>query len=280
MEEKQKFGGFWTRQKVEIFKKYLKAYLDIMKNQNFSLIYFDGFAGSGECETQDGTYESVGLQVIQFEHEKKFDIYYLVEQDENYCNILKERISIFKKNESSTRKIYSVKEDGNNKLRDLCTYLQKNQYTRALAFIDPYGLQVNWETLLACKGLGIDLWILIPTGAANRLLTITGEIEESWYGKLESFLGLSRAEIREHFYNTSVYTTLFGDESAVHKKVNAIEKLNTLYRTKLKEIWKHVSEAFPLRNNQNTTLFHFVLASNNPSALKIANDIIQKELSS
>lgn len=43
------FGGNWTKIKIEILVKYAKAYLTIMKSRTFfKLLYFDGFAGSGE----------------------------------------------------------------------------------------------------------------------------------------------------------------------------------------------------------------------------------------
>jgi len=43
-----KFGGDWTKIKIEILVEYAMAYLVIMnKYPFFKLLYFDGFAGSG-----------------------------------------------------------------------------------------------------------------------------------------------------------------------------------------------------------------------------------------
>lgn len=43
------WGGPWTEKKLDAFIKYVKAYLTIMnKNPQYTTIYFDGFAGSGE----------------------------------------------------------------------------------------------------------------------------------------------------------------------------------------------------------------------------------------
>ena len=42
-----KFGGNWTKQKMQIVVDYAKAYLTIMnKYPHFKTLYFDGFAGS------------------------------------------------------------------------------------------------------------------------------------------------------------------------------------------------------------------------------------------
>ena len=61
-----KFGGDWTNQKIDIITSYAKAYLTVMKDRPyFKLIYFDGFAGSGEitAENKDNI-EGAALRII------------------------------------------------------------------------------------------------------------------------------------------------------------------------------------------------------------------------
>lgn len=41
------FGGQWTAIKLNVLQQYLNAYLKVMKNQPFNLVYIDAFAGSG-----------------------------------------------------------------------------------------------------------------------------------------------------------------------------------------------------------------------------------------
>lgn len=49
--ESSPWGGQWTEEKLAAFEKYVNAYLTIMNSfrekNNWKLIYFDGFAGSG-----------------------------------------------------------------------------------------------------------------------------------------------------------------------------------------------------------------------------------------
>ena len=42
-----KFGGNWTKKKLDCLKQYVVAYEKVMKNQPFKLFYIDAFAGSG-----------------------------------------------------------------------------------------------------------------------------------------------------------------------------------------------------------------------------------------
>lgn len=44
---KQKFGGPWTEQKLEMVSKYLNFYLIALKNQSFRKVYIEVFAGTG-----------------------------------------------------------------------------------------------------------------------------------------------------------------------------------------------------------------------------------------
>ena len=49
-ESNQKFGGNWTREKLQILGKYLDSYTTVMKDQNFRISYIDAFAGTGWVE--------------------------------------------------------------------------------------------------------------------------------------------------------------------------------------------------------------------------------------
>ncbi|HUS03399.1 MAG TPA: three-Cys-motif partner protein TcmP [Chitinophagaceae bacterium] len=271
-----KFGGNWTDKKISIVVDYTKAYLTIMnKYPQFKCLYFDGFAGSGdikktrkESEVKKGT----AIRVLEIDQPKEFDIYYFVEKKDQFKKQLQEII----KEKFPKKKTYVVCGDCNEKLFSLSAYLKKNKSYRVLAFIDPFGMSVNWASLQALQGLGIDLWILVPTGiGVNRLLKKDGNISEAWLLKLENFLGISREEILKNFYRQYSYHNLFDDELVTIqvKEGNAIKKIHDLYKARLITIFKYVSDAFVLRNSNNSIMFHFMMATNNPSAFKIANEI-------
>jgi three-Cys-motif partner protein len=271
----QQFGGNWTDQKMKIVVEYAKAYLTIMAQQSrIKTIYFDGFAGSGMITREDGEYVKKGtaLQILDITSPKAFDIYYFVELDDELKSSLEKQI----RENYKDRKAFVIKDDCNNKLKALATYLKENKSYRALAFIDPYGMAVNWSSIEALKGLGLDLWILVPTGVgANRLLKVNGDISNSWYKALETFLGLDRMEIDRRFYNRTITQTLFGEEKKVTKAKQSIHKLGLLYAERLNEIFKFVSEPFLLKNSTNSVMYHFMMATNNPVAVKIANSVIK-----
>jgi len=273
-----KFGGNWTEQKIEMVVSYAKAYLVIMnKYPQFKTLYFDGFAGSGDIDTSSTEMENLkgaSIRVLEIENPKTFDVYYFVEKDEanktDLGNSIKEKFS--------NRKVHVVNEDCNNKLQSMASFLKMNKSYKVLAFIDPYGMAVNWKSIECLKELGIDLWILVPTGlGVNRLLKRNGEISDSWLNKLELFLGINRDEIINHFYKRYSQHDLFSEQPVDLriKENNAISKIHSLYTQRLLTVFKYVSEAFVLRNSNNSIMYHFMMATNNTAALKIANDIVK-----
>jgi len=255
------FGGFWTQQKIEIFGKYLFAYLQIMKEQQFELIYFDGFAGCGRIEPENsglegGSFiESVALQVLGLKHTKVFDLYYMVDKHKKRSIQLAELV----RQKFPELNAHVVRSDCNEKLIGMAEYMRKNNRRRSLAFIDPFGMSLKWSSLKSCGGLGIDMWILIPTGVAvNRLLMKQQErIPESWLRRLEDF---------------------YGSETSVQKTENAVQRAIDLYRDRLGTIWNHVSKPFPMRNSTGSIMYHFLMATNYAVGLGIANEIIGKKL--
>lgn len=269
------FGGNWTEAKMKIVIDYAQAYLTIMNKQSWAkTLYFDGFAGSGLIEVSQNkeTIKGTALRILEIEKPKPFDIYYFVEKDEKYKRSLQTKIE----EEYFGKNAHVVKADCNLKLMDMAKYLKANPNYCALAFIDPYGMSVNWKSIEALKKLRIDLWILVPTGlGVNRLLRKDNNIPETWLIKLEQFLGLSRTEIADHFYSHSTVNTLFGDEPFINKEKSAIQKIGKLYTQRLKTVFDFVSDSFIMRNSNNSIMYHFMMATNNAAALKIANEIIK-----
>src|SRR6266536_4639164 len=280
------FGGNWTKIKIEILVEYAKAYLQIMnvyaRRYNWKLLYFDGFAGSGEIvkvvdDKFTGYYDvsfTIGAarRIIKIEDPRPFDEYYFVEKD----------LKNFKQLEESTKKafprkkIFAVQDDCNKKMLDLANYLRnpKNKHYRTLAYVDPCGMQVEWRSIECLRGFTMDIWVWVTTGlGVNRLLKNNGLISDAWLERLEIFLGIDRGTIEKYFYKKE--ETLFSDITIMRKE-DAIKKSAKLYQSRLKTVFEFVSNPYELKNSANSVMYHLFLASNNKTALIIANDIVKK----
>lgn len=152
-----------------------------------------------------------------------------------------------------------------------------NKFTKkdaALVLLDPFGMQVKWRTIQNLQDKRIDLWILLPSGVIiNRLLDKNGDLKNK--DLIMECLGLSETEIKDNFYKTVHQDSLFGKIVQTQKIPDAITNIAKLYIQKLNKIFKYVTDpSLELKNSKNVTIFHFIFASNNEAALKIASQII------
>ncbi|WP_426327768.1 three-Cys-motif partner protein TcmP [Pedobacter sp. R-06] len=275
MTSNNKFGGDWTQKKIEIITSYTSAYLTIMAGQKFKLLYFDGFAGSGEIETiNEEAVTGAAIRIMDIGKPAGFDMYYFVELVKKYADNLRSTIA---KRYGTSKKYYVINSDFEKKIDSLVSFLcrEENKYYRVLAFVDPKGMQVRWKSLEKLQGHGIDMWILVPIGmGVTRLLTKDGELSDEWILKLNDFLGMSKEEVLKYFYFPP-QTDLFGDVSTKRHK-HVVDKAAKLYQEKLNTVFKFVSKGFVLKNSKNSPMYHFFLASNNKNAVKIANEVMNK----
>jgi|HubBroStandDraft_2_1064218.scaffolds.fasta_scaffold83547_2 three-Cys-motif partner protein len=273
------FGGNWTVKKIEMIVDYAKAYLTIMnKYPQFKTLYFDGFAGSGnitnERKADRQTIKGGAIRILEIDVPKAFDMYYFVEMNEKDAEDLRSTV----KTSFASRNVHVVSEDCNKKLVSMAEFLQRDSCWRVLAFIDPYGMSLNWSSVEVLKGLGIDLWILVPTGiGVGRLLKGDGKISDIWLNRLERFLGISRQEIMDKFYKRVSLQGLFDNELVTLqvKEANSITKIHNLYKERLSTVFKFVSDPFIMRNSKNSIMYHFMMATNNAAAFNISNDIVK-----
>lgn len=264
------------------------------------LLYFDGFAGSGtrnseedaleirQAETLFGQhlttdelnlYQGAAERVVRIEGDgiRSFDYYYFVDINEANCNALKEKLSAYQ----TTGKRHHLHLDANEAVQRLAGTLRNYSNCKALAFLDPFGMQINWSSIKALKDLSVDLWILVPTGVIiNRLLKrkISSLEGLPHADRLTGFFGMTEEDIRSYFYTEKHEPTLFDIEPVITKEENAIRKIAQLYVDRLKSIFPYVtSEPMVLYNSNNVPIYHLVFAAKNGTAMKIAQDIIDKK---
>lgn len=290
---RQRFGGDWTEQKLECVRKYLQAYTKIMSKQPFRFAYIDAFAGTGYRETESDEDPNelmfpdlVSSEVVSFhdgsarnalEVKPSFMKYVFIEKNINrYAELqeLKKEFSL--KAEFSEDMIECVHGDANEYLENLCQKSWKNH--RALVFLDPYGMQVEWKTLESIANTqAIDLWILFPIGTVNRLLKKNGEIQPSLRTRLDSCFG--EPDWYAVFYQLAKQISFF-DEEQWQKMGDIFATIEEYFIERLQGVFKGVAtNPLILRNSKNVPLYLLCFAAGNqrgaPIAVKIAQDILE-----
>ena len=285
------FGGKWTNEKLDLIKKYLKAYATIMNKQNFKFAYIDAFAGSGYFRKIDNQSRSLfmpefgveekhffdGSARIALRIKPKFQHYIFVEKDENRSKQLEKLKTEFP---DKADNIQVINEESNKYLQNICKKDWSNH--RAVVFLDPYGMQVKWKTVeVIASTKAIDLWILFPLGQAiNRLLKRDGNIRHSTKNTLTEFFGEERWF--EEFYTKSTQLSIIEENIKKYQKNADFNKISTYFSERLNTIFKgRVSIPRPLYNSTNNPLFLLFFAAGNEkgarTAIKIANYILESK---
>jgi len=97
---------------------------------------------------------------------------------------------------------------------------------------------------------------------------------------LEDFFGLPQQVIFDRFYEQKEAEANLFDmgREEVRKVKNIIGEIDQLYRDQLGQIFPYVTpEPIVMRNSRGLPIFHFVCASHNETAVKIAQQIINKK---
>lgn len=286
----QSFGGKWTEDKLQIVQKYLEAYLSIMRrNENasryFEISYLDGFAGSGEgYQSSSGLFEEfIDPETQEFykgsvhralEAKYHFDHYLFLDSNETYLDRLQTTIDLFPERAKLCEK-HAV--DVNQFIPGWIDKMKHNH--RALVFLDPYGMQVEWKTLeYLAKSEKTDVWLLMPLGQGVKRMLTNQEPPEKWSARLTKFFG--DESWRSEFYKVEAVDTLFGPEDLIQRDAS-FDGIKDYFVRRLKQIFVGVlEEPAILRNSKDFPLYMLCFAASHPkgapTALRIAKDISRK----
>jgi three-Cys-motif partner protein len=294
----QSFGGVWTDEKLTRLRKYLVAYRQIFSGnpaaRYFRTWYVDAFAGAGtqpppsppetgQVRLLDESYSDVesreyrsGSPKIALSLEDSFDRYLFIESDKGQLSELKKLVDRDYPEKSARCEFRHG--DANRVLKTWCDERDWSK-ERAVVFLDPYGMQVEWstiESLAASKA--IDLWYLFPLGiGVLRLLTRTGDIDERWTSRLDALFGTH--EWRTEFYKKPTQARLFPDGATVARTVTPEAVMNFL-EARLNRCFAGVAHGLILRNSKSNPLYCLCFAAANERgakpALKIARDILKR----
>jgi three-Cys-motif partner protein len=295
------FGGDWTSTKLDVIAKYLAAYTTALKDKPtperaFRKAYIDGFAGTGyrtarrereEEPTANGPLpfpdlaEAAPQQLLDgsarlaLKVEPRFDRYIFIERDAKRCGELEGLKTEFPELAQGIR---VEQGEANTEIQKICN--KDWSAHRAVLFLDPYGMQVEWQTIEAIATTkAIDLWLLFPLGiGVSRLLTRSGEIPKGWRTRLDKLLGTT--DWYDEFYKkVQQPTDLFGNtEERIVKATN--ETIARYFNDRLKTIFPGVADPGVLRNSSNNPLYLLCFAAGNakgaPIAMKIANHLLKE----
>ena len=267
--------------KTEIVEKYLSFFVRALKAQSFRLVYIDAFAGSGAFkyvpdestlgqlfESSEGT-EHAGSAQRALRLQPAFDKIVFIEKRASNVTALRELIS-----KSQHKSALVEQGDVNQVLKGLCDpRLWRGQ--RGVIFLDPFGMEVEWETLkLIAATQALDLWYLFPLAGTARCLPLNAaKLDQSKRSAMTRVLGTS--EWYDAFYQSvdSKSHDLWGDTVAPSaRRKQGLDEIERFVAKRLRTIFPDVAPAKRLHGPRNQQLFSlfFTVSNPNPKAITLA----------
>jgi len=273
METRDDDVGPWSEQKLKLLQKYLRAYVQILSKQEWckGYEYIDAFAGSGKPKSRDEQRYVDGSPRVALGLTPAFTRYHFIELSDWRRKKLEALVAEF-----SNREVRIYGGDCNEALQNrIVPQLSESSFRRAIAFLDPFGMQLEWETLEAmAKVKTIEVLLNFPVMAINRNVRRRHpqSIPVSLVDAMNRFWGTEewRAELFESV------PTLFGEET-VRVKQSGIE-LGERFRKRLKTVYPHTTSPLLMANSKNAPLYCLMFAGHKATGARIVEQIFGRFL--
>ncbi len=274
------FGGAWTGKKLEILREYLCFYTIALRATPFKLVYIDAFAGTGRCTIKErGTKRTIaGSAQIALDVEPRFGELIFIEKKPKHVRQLQALLDTHPSSVNSR----IVQGSADEELRGVLAS-QNWRATRGVLFLDPYGLQCDWQTVKLIAGTqALDVFFLVSLSGIYR--QATNDLRDADKDKIESlnrFLGTPD-------WQTELYQAqggLFGEDSH-HRHANP-EGVTRYVKKRLETIFAKVIDPTVLyhidgQGRRGAPLYALFFAVSNPGkpaialATKVSKEIMAK----
>lgn len=197
------FGAQHTELKLSIVEGYLKAFTRALQPYFEQPWYIDAFAGTGSrtvrVEAREGDLfdapaperveQRRGSAQIAIDVEPKFDRLVFMDTKAAHCAALRELAD-----RHQDRDIAVVEGDANRAIQSEIAW-DGWKRTRAVMFLDPYGMDVEWATLKATAATkAIDVWFLFSLSGLYRQATRRSSDIDPTKWRFSLFLCISNSE--------------------------------------------------------------------------------------
>jgi three-Cys-motif partner protein len=286
------FGGVSTDLKLSVVESYLQTFTKALRSHFRQLWYIDAFAGTGERtirlgaqdadlfdpESEERIERRRGSAQIAIDTDPPFNRIIFMDNNRRHCEALKRLKEV-----NLDREIEIIEEDANIAIIEL---IRKNKWSdkRAVMFLDPYGMNVNWETLkLIQQTKAIDVWYLVSlAGLFRQAARKQSGIDDTKRAALNRMLGTSAWEAA---WYSEPEPDLFGEKQD-GTRVADIAAMEEFVQKRLAELFPKVLKPLRLKNDRGVPMFSLFFAISNPEpqavglAQKIANHILNSGRSS
>lgn len=280
--------GPWAEEKLGHLEAYLNYYTTRLKKTKFKLIYVDAFAGAPTAKIRQlGRHVPDDIPELDIGAEDKADLEafvlgsphralaldpgfafnYFFDLDENRVGLLEELRQQYPEKHVDVRC-----GDANELLTEFAQKIKGRPQYKCVAFLDPYGPHLAWDTVAALAATGsVEVIINFPAHMALNRMLLTGSRGRNpdWERVVSRVMGGD--EWIDDVYRTT--SDLFG-EDGISKADDTPKVLLEHYKRQLKSVFKFVSDPAIVSNTRGVPLYYLIWAGPRPEGLVGARYIL------
>ena len=258
-------SGPWVVEKLDYLKRYIDVFETSMRKKWTRRHYIDLFAGPGKCVCRKTGVIHLGSPLLALTTKYPFTDYIFVDSNPENIVTLEKRCDAL----SASVHIQFIVDDANRVAEEIVQNVHRVPSLN-LAFLDPDGLELRWETVATLAKIErLDLIIHYSQMGLTRTMPQAYESEGE--------------TIVDSFFGDKEWRKIYGEycrkeESFLHRQ------LMDHYKSQLKELGYRETYrddevgAEPLmRNERNAPLYRLLFASKHPLGLKFWEKIISRD---
>jgi three-Cys-motif partner protein len=259
--------GYWSEIKLDILEKYAKPYNQILLANRLHPFYIDGFAGAGHHKAKGSERIVPGSPTRALGIDPPFESFFFIDN-------APDRVDLLKRIAGNRPNVQIYHGDCNDVLvNQIFPKISYARRERALCILDPYGLHLNWETILAAgKSRFAEIFLNFPVMDMNRnvLWRNTDRVLELHQDRMTRFWG-------DESWRDAAYPVTQGLFEEMREKTTN-EHVAEAFRDRLKRVggFRYVPKPMPMRNTKGATVYYLFFAAQEQTAHKIVQEIFAK----
>jgi three-Cys-motif partner protein len=263
-------SGVWAIEKLDYLSRYIGTFETSMREKWDHRNYIDLFAGPGKNVVKGTNRIFLGSPLIALTTRYPFTGFYFVNNKRSEMDALKQRCTASPHFDA----VHIFSEDA-NKIVDIIvgSIRQFSPNSINLAFLDPFGLNLNWSTVAKLGSLQrCDLIIHYSQQGFTRYISSAHIIENKI--KIDTFFGTDEWR--------NIYATWCQGprKRGLHRELIDFykDRLKTLGYQEVKQPSEMLTEPLIRNKKRNSPLYRLIFASKHPLGEKFWREIIGRDV--
>ncbi|RME47877.1 MAG: three-Cys-motif partner protein TcmP [Caldilineae bacterium] len=270
--------GRWVTEKLYYLQNYIEVFETSMRNQPWRRrIYVDLFAGSGKCVVKESGEFCLGSPLLALTTKHPFTDYFFVDSNPQNIDTLRKRCSAT----DSSANIHYIVGDGNVEVKNIVAQIHRidqefipNQWSSLnLAFLDPDGLELEWETIATLAKV-------------NRMDLIVHYSQQGLTRNLERFYHSDEETVIDRFFGDRGWRDIYSPWRKRSNRLGLHRELIDYYKSRLQDLgYQEVlrddeTGAEPLIRNakRKAPLYRLLFASKHPLGHKFWKAVTRRDV--